>query len=221
MKIKAPCPFCGTGPEDHDEGSPILHVDFENDAWFVKCSNCGARGPRAFSEIEAIKLWNEGKERIRIDNGAQIGITTLETELKSVYQALDRIKMRINMQQYKAHPATLNGYPCKGNLFVTREYQHVEDEISGQSWEALVLKSMKGKIICNIPENAIPQEGDYEGYFMDEDKEYYGKVRVVISEWHALEDIAEIKVVGLGAPIIKAKGDNNEIPYHTNEQRFP
>ena len=57
-EIKAPCPFCGTSPEDHDEGSPILYVDFQDDAWFVKCSNCGAKGPRAAIEEEAIERWN-------------------------------------------------------------------------------------------------------------------------------------------------------------------
>ena len=99
--------------------------------------------------------------------------------------------------------AQLNGYSCEGNLFVTRYYQHVEEEVSGQSWEALVLKDIKGKIICKIPRSAIPQEGRYEGYIVDGDKKYYGKVKVIVVFWAALDNIAELEVVGLGAPELK------------------
>ena len=58
-KIKASCPFCETGPEDHDEGSPLLHTVCEGDAWFVECSNCGAKGPMAVAEEEAVEQWNK------------------------------------------------------------------------------------------------------------------------------------------------------------------
>lgn len=49
-----PCPFCKKKHwEFCDEGWNTVRIS-------VLCLNCGARGPQAMSEEEAIRLWNEG-----------------------------------------------------------------------------------------------------------------------------------------------------------------
>ena len=48
MSDLKPCPFCGSSAEIN---RPLL--------WFARCTNCGAHGPLAGSEDEAIEKWNE------------------------------------------------------------------------------------------------------------------------------------------------------------------
>ena len=65
MRIDKPCPHCGTEPEDHDEGTPLLRPDIisEDDdvafEWAVFCENCRARGPVRETEGTAVSAWND------------------------------------------------------------------------------------------------------------------------------------------------------------------
>lgn len=50
---KRPCPFCG--------GSDALEVEnlgFDIWMWAVVCCECGAQGPRARREDEAVSAWD-------------------------------------------------------------------------------------------------------------------------------------------------------------------
>ena len=46
------CPFCG----HHKVIS--WHMGCYDKPWFVECMKCGARGPLADSEGEAVDIWN-------------------------------------------------------------------------------------------------------------------------------------------------------------------
>ena len=49
IQIK-PCPFCGSAAQSQ-QGTP--------EACFVLCNACGASGPSARNEVEAINKWND------------------------------------------------------------------------------------------------------------------------------------------------------------------
>ena len=55
-KIEEPCPFCGITAKEHDEGSPILQLDFDEEtavasaSTFVRCDLCGATGPSVYDQ---------------------------------------------------------------------------------------------------------------------------------------------------------------------------
>jgi hypothetical protein len=54
------CPFCGVGPKDFDEDGPFLHVNETEEEWFyVKCGNCGARSGKASTPKAASDKWDE------------------------------------------------------------------------------------------------------------------------------------------------------------------
>ena len=55
------CPFClsddiQTATDDYTYGA------FRYEYWFACCPDCGARGPMAKTEEEAIRFWNDRTE---------------------------------------------------------------------------------------------------------------------------------------------------------------
>lgn len=48
-----PCPFCGLYL------AVTWHIGHLDKPWIVNCYECGAEGPRAKTEKEAIELWNK------------------------------------------------------------------------------------------------------------------------------------------------------------------
>jgi len=72
MEITKSCPFCGTPPKvedgEHDANSKVIYEAypklFRMDQMFsyaVFCIMCGARGPEAKTQDEAISEWNNAK----------------------------------------------------------------------------------------------------------------------------------------------------------------
>lgn len=58
--IEAPCPFCGVGPNDQDDGVMLLQaVQTMYGSWQVVCRNCLGAGPEAMKREEAIDQWNQ------------------------------------------------------------------------------------------------------------------------------------------------------------------
>lgn len=49
-----PCPFCGKAAALNS-----ARAGFEDLVYFVRCPNCGARGPVLEDNVEAITLWNK------------------------------------------------------------------------------------------------------------------------------------------------------------------
>lgn len=47
-----PCPFC------RKQLAITWHIGHFTKPWVVECYGCGAQGPRAYDEKEAIELWN-------------------------------------------------------------------------------------------------------------------------------------------------------------------
>ncbi len=52
MKCRA-CPFCGKYL------TMTWHIGHYDKPWIVQCYACGAEGPRAKTEEEAVELWNK------------------------------------------------------------------------------------------------------------------------------------------------------------------
>lgn len=50
--MDVPCPFCGALGED-------LTIKRRRLRFFVSCDGCGAEGPTATDEDEAIKVWEQ------------------------------------------------------------------------------------------------------------------------------------------------------------------
>ena len=57
MTIKT-CHFCGNS--DNNNFEIITEGEEEQKVVFVKCLNCGARGPLGDEEVDAIFFWNVG-----------------------------------------------------------------------------------------------------------------------------------------------------------------
>lgn len=53
MSWSHPCPFCG------GDQTTTWHIGHLINPWVVECWDCGARGPRAETEAEAVDKWNE------------------------------------------------------------------------------------------------------------------------------------------------------------------
>lgn len=49
---EASCPFCG------HKGTMAWYIGNFFKPWLIECNNCGARGPYAETEEEAVELWN-------------------------------------------------------------------------------------------------------------------------------------------------------------------
>jgi len=60
MNTLKPCPFCGVA-------ETTLPVVAHGTITCVWCKACGARGPQAASEIDAIEKWNEASLRVDLD----------------------------------------------------------------------------------------------------------------------------------------------------------
>lgn len=54
MSVPIPCPFCGGGQ------TTTWHIGhYILNPWVAECWDCGARGPRAETEAEAVDKWNK------------------------------------------------------------------------------------------------------------------------------------------------------------------
>ena len=66
MKIQEPCPFCKERRDLHPVELAVLPAGDEPRAYasdfFVGCAKCGALGPPAGSETEAVEYWNRRPE---------------------------------------------------------------------------------------------------------------------------------------------------------------
>lgn len=52
------CPFC-LSDDIQTATDYYTYGAFRNEYWFACCPDCGARGPMATTEDEAISLWND------------------------------------------------------------------------------------------------------------------------------------------------------------------
>jgi hypothetical protein len=55
--IPLECPFCEFA------GDAVIRPCVEYEYYLVECFHCHARGPKAQSTIEAIRLWNQAPRR--------------------------------------------------------------------------------------------------------------------------------------------------------------
>ena len=53
MSVPIPCPFCG------GDQTTTWHIGHYDKPWVVECWDCGAQGPHAETEAEAVDRWNE------------------------------------------------------------------------------------------------------------------------------------------------------------------
>lgn len=53
MTEKESCPFCGWGR------MMTWHIGHYEKPWVVECGRCQAQGPHAYTEEEAMELWNK------------------------------------------------------------------------------------------------------------------------------------------------------------------
>ena len=59
---------CGVTESDHDEGSPMLELDGNNDgAWRVICHGCGMNTGWHITEDDAKRVWNSRSEPAEVD----------------------------------------------------------------------------------------------------------------------------------------------------------
>jgi chromosome segregation ATPase len=80
----APCPFCDAGLDE-------LHADDESTRIFVRCRNCGARGPGFCStEERAWEMWIERPEVVRTREGARGALALADALIKEARSQRDK-----------------------------------------------------------------------------------------------------------------------------------